>query len=125
MERIPAWLEAIVNTLATHQVMLFHYPDHFYIVKMEGDRDGSVQCTPFTKDTTGTVTCAWPDCVSASGRRHCEFWGMPWSECILPEKEPAQSEGKLIGAEIDREEVEERADEFMAKARNREKRGRG
>ena len=109
MEKIPVWLGEIVNTMETHQVMLFHHPDHFYIVKMEGDKDGSVQCTPFTKDTTGTVTCAWPDCVSNSSRHHCEFWGRPWSECTLPEKEPAQTEGKMLGAEIDREEAEERA----------------
>ena len=54
-EKIPVWLEEIVNTLDTHQVMLLHHPDHFYIVKMKGDRDGSVQCTPFTKDATGHV----------------------------------------------------------------------
>ena len=44
------WLEEIVNTLDTHQVMLLHHPDHFYIVMMKGDRDGSVQCTPFKVD---------------------------------------------------------------------------
>ena len=43
--------------------MLLHHPDHFYIVKMKGDRDGSVQCTLFAKDATGMFTCAWPDCV--------------------------------------------------------------
>ena len=58
MEKIPVWLGEITNTLATHQVMLFHHPDHFCIVKMEGDKDGSVQCTPFTRDATGTVRCA-------------------------------------------------------------------
>ena len=125
MEKIPAWLGEIINTMETHQVMLFHHPDHFYIVKMEGDRDGSVQCTPFTKDTTGTVRCAWPDCVSNSSRHHCDFWGRPWSECTLPEKEPAQTEGKLIGAEIDREEAEEQAQELMAEAWERGRRSRG
>ena len=119
MEKIPVWLGEIVDTLKTHQVMLFHHPDHFYIVKMEGDRDGSVQCTPFTKDTTGTVRCAWPDCVSGSSRRYCEFWGRPWSECTLPEKEPSQTEGKLIGAEINREEAEEQAQELIAKTWDR------
>ena len=119
MEKIPVWLGEIVDTLKTHQVMLFHHPDHFYIVKMEGDRDGSVQCTPFTKDTTGTVRCAWPDCVSGSSRRYCEFWGRPWSECALPEKEPAQTEGKLLGAEIDEEGAEEQAQELIAKPWNR------
>ena len=125
MEKVPVWLGEIVNTMETHQVMLFHHPDHFYIVKMEGDRDGSVQCTPFTKDTTGTVRCAWPDCVSNSSRNHCEFWGRPWSECTLPEKEPAQTEGKLLGAEIDREEAEEQAQELMAEAWERGRRSRG
>ena len=108
MDKIPIWLEEIVETLKTHQVMLFHHPDHFYIVKMEGDRDGLVQCTPFTKDMTGTVRCAWPDCVSERSRSYCEFWGRPWSECTLPEKEPAQTEGKLFGAKIDKEETGKR-----------------
>ena len=115
MEKIPVWLGEIVNTLETHQVMLYHHPDHFYIVKMEDDRDGSVQCTSFTRDTTGTVRCAWPDCVSGSSRSYCEFWGRPWSECTLREKEPAQTEGKLLGAEIDREEAEERVQALMAR----------
>ena len=33
-EKIPVWLEEIANTLDTHQVMLPHHPDRFYIVKM-------------------------------------------------------------------------------------------
>ena len=107
MDKIPAWLGEIFNTLETHQVMLFHHPDHFYIVKMAGDQDGAAQCTPFTKDATGTVTCAWPDCVSNSNRRYCELWGRPWSECTLPEKEPAQTQGKQLGAEIDKDETED------------------
>ena len=125
MEKIPVWLGEIGNTLKTHQVMLFHHPDHFFIVKMEGDRDGSVQCTPFTKDTTGTVRCAWPECVSESSRRYCEFWGRPWSECTLPEKEPAQTEGKLFGAVIDEEEAEEHAIEAIAKVLNPGRGSRG
>ena len=119
MEKIPVWLGEIVNTLETHQVMLYHHPDHFYIVKMEGDRDGSVQCTPFTRDRTGTVRCAWPACVSGSSRHYCEFWGRPWSECSLREKELAQTEGKLFGAEIDREEAEERVQALIADAWSR------
>ena len=39
-EKIPVWLEEIGNTLDTHQVMLPHHSDRFYIVKMSGDRDG-------------------------------------------------------------------------------------
>ena len=116
-EKIPLWLEELANTLATHQVMLLHHPDHFYIVKMQGDKDGSVQCTPFTKDPTGTVKCAWPDCVSARSRLHCEFWGRPWSECTLPEKEPAQTQGKMVGFLIDEEVAEEQAQELLGQAR--------
>ena len=125
MEKIPTWLDEIFNTLETHQVMLYHHPDHFYIVKMEGDKDGSVQCTPFTKDATGTARCAWPDCVSQSSRGYCEFWARPWSECALPEKEPAQTAGKLFGAEIDRQQAEERAQELIAKTWDRRRTSRG
>ena len=115
-KKIPVWLEEIVNTLDTHQVMLPHHPDHFYIVKMRGDRDGSVQCTPFTKDETGTFTCAWPDCVSGTSRQYCEFWGRPWKECSLPEKEPAQTEGKMLGAVFDEEETHERVQDLLEQA---------
>ena len=115
-KKIPVWLEEIVNTLDTHQVMLPHHPDHFYIVKMRGDRDGSVQCTPFTKDETGTFTCAWPECVSGASRQYCEFWGRPWKECSLPEKEPAQTEGKMFGAMFDEEETHERAQDLLDRA---------
>ena len=115
-EKLPVWLEEIVNTLATHQVMLPHHPDHFYIVKMNGDRGGSVQCTPFTKNTTGTFTCAWPDCLSSTSRRYCEFWGRPWLECTLPEKEPAQSQGKMFGAMADQEMMYEYAQELIDSA---------
>ena len=125
VEKIPVWLDEIVNTLETHQVMLYHHADHFYIVKMEGDKDKSVQCTPFTKDATGTARCAWPDCVSQNSRGYCEFWAKPWSECALPEKEPAQSAGKLFGAEIDRQEAEERAQELIAKTWDRRRTSRG
>ena len=76
---------------------LLHHPDHFYALKMKGDRDGSIQCTPFTKDVTGMFTCAWPDCVSGASRQYCEFWGRPWLECTLPEKEPGRTQGKIFG----------------------------
>ena len=115
-EKIPLWLEEIVNTLDTHQVMLPHHPEHFYIVKMKGDRDASVQCTPFTKDETGTFTCAWPYCVSSASRQYCEFWGRPWAECSLPEKEPAQTEGKMFGAMFDEEETHERVQNLLDRA---------
>ena len=115
-KKLPVWLEEIVNTLATHQVMLLHHPDHFYIVKMKGDRDGSVQCTPFTKDATGIFTCAWPDCVSSASRQYCEFWGRPWPECTLPEKELAQTQGKKFGAMVDEELTYEYAQELIDRA---------
>ena len=105
LRKIPGWLAEMVNTLLIHQVMLHHHADHFYIVKMEGDVDGSVQCTPFTRDMTGTVRCAWPICVSDTRRTHCEFWGTPWAECTLDELEPDQTEGKKIAALIDDEQV--------------------
>ena len=112
-EKIPVWLEEIANTLDTHQVMLPHHPDHFYVVKMRGDRDGSVQCTPFYRNETGEFTCAWPDCVSPASRKYCEFWGRPWAECSLPEKEPAQTDGKMVGAIFDEEEAYERVQEIL------------
>ena len=115
-EKIPVWLNEIANTLDTHQVMLPHHPEHFYIVKMRGDRDGSVQCTPFTKDEAGTFTCAWPDCVSDTSRLYCEFWGRPWSECTLPEKEPAQTQEKAVGAMLDEEVLREHAQELLDRA---------
>ena len=115
-KKLPVWLEEIVNTLATHQVMLLHHPDHFYIVKMKGDRDGSVQCTPFTKDAAGIFTCAWPDCVSSASRQYCEFWGRPWPECTLPEKELAQTQGKKFGAMLDEEMTYELAQDLIDRA---------
>ena len=115
-KKLPVWLEEIVNTLATHQVMLHHHPDHFYIVKMKGDRDRSVQCTLFTKDATGTFTCAWPDCVSSASRQYCEFWGRPWLECTLPEKEPAQAQQKMLGAMVDEEMTYEHAQDLIDRA---------
>ena len=112
-KKLPVWLEEIVNTLATHQVMLLHHPDHFYIVKMKGDRDGSVQCTQFTKDAAGIFTCAWPDCVSSTSRQYCEFWGRPWPECTLPEKELAQTQGKKFAAMLDEEMTYELAQDLI------------
>ena len=116
-KKLPVWLEEIVNTLATHQVMLLHHPDHFYIVKMKGDRDGSVQCTLFTKDATGTFTCAWPHCVSGASRQYCEFWGRPWLECTLPERDAAQTQSKMFGAIVDEEVTYEHDQELIERAR--------
>ena len=105
LRKIPGWLDEIVNTLLIHQVMLHHHPDHYYIVKMEGDVDGSVQCTPFTRDIADAARCAWPDCVSDTNRTHCEFWGRPWAECTLAELESDQTEGKRLAALIDGEQA--------------------
>ena len=112
-KKIPVWLEEIVNTLDTHQVMLPHHPDHFYIVKMKGDRDGMVQCTPFTKDEAGAFTCAWPVCVSGASRQYCEFWGRPWADCTLPEKEPEQTQAKAVGATFDEDVLREHAQDLL------------
>ena len=116
IKAIPEWLELIANTLEVHQVMLFHHPDRFYVVKLRGDKDGTVQCTPFVQDTTGGITCAWPDCVSSSIRLYCEFWGRPWSECRLPDKEIAQTQGKQVGAMLDEEESYERVQDLLDRA---------
>ena len=115
-KKIPVWLEEIVNTLDTHQVMLPHHPDHFYIVKMKGDRDGTVQCTPFTKDEAGAFACAWPICVSGASRQYCEFWGRPWADCTLPEKEPEQTQAKMFGALLDEEKTHERVQDLLDRA---------
>ena len=115
-EKIPVWLAEIANTLDTHQVMLPHHADRFYIVKMTGDRGGSVQCTPFTKGERGSFTCAWPDCVSGASRQYCEFWGGPWQECTLQEKEPEQTQGKMFGAIADEEETYERVQDLLERA---------
>ena len=115
-KKIPVWLEEIANTLDTHQVMLPHHSDNFYIVKMRGDRDGSVQCTPFTKDESGMFACAWPDCVSSASRHYCEFWGRHWAECTLPEKEPEQTQGKEFGSMFDEAEAYERVQDLLNRA---------
>lgn len=103
---IPQWLDLIASTMEIHQVKLFHHRDHFYVVKMSGDRDGSVQCTTFTRNAEETVTCAWPDCVSSVARSHCEFWSKPWSDCPLVQRDENQTDAKRVGALIDALEVE-------------------
>ena len=106
-EMIPKWLDMIANTMEVHQVRLFHHTDHFYIVKMSGDRDGSVQCTTFTRNAEEAVTCAWPECVSNTARLYCEFWSGPWSDCPLPQKDDDQTNAKKFGASLDAKEAEE------------------
>ena len=104
---IPKWLDLIADTMEVHQVRLFHHPDHFYVVKMSGDRDGSVQCTTFTRNAEDAVTCAWPECVSNTARAYCEFWSKPWSDCPLPQKDDDQTNAKKFGASLDAKEAEE------------------
>ena len=106
-EMIPKWLDLIANTMEVHQVRLFHHTDHFYVVKMSGDRDGSVQCTTFTRNAEDAVTCAWPECVSNTARAYCELWSKPWSDCLLPQKDDDQTNAKKFGASLDAKEAEE------------------
>lgn len=105
---IPQWLDLIENTMAVHQVRLFHHPDHLYVAKMSSGKDGSVSCTSFTLDPEGVPTCGWPECVSNRTRTICQFWNKPWSDCPMPQKEDAQTEGKVMAAYMDEEEAEER-----------------
>ena len=44
------------------------------------------------------------------------FWGRPWGECTLPEKEPEQTQGKMLGAMVDEEETYERAQDLLDRA---------
>ena len=60
---------------------------------------------PLSGDMTGTVRCAWPDCVSDTRRTHCEFWGTTWAECTLAELESDQTEGKKLATIIDEEQA--------------------
>ena len=89
-----------------HQVKLFHHRDHFYVVKMSGDRDGSVRCTTFTKNAEETVTCAWPDCVASVARSHCEFWSKPWADCPLTQRDENHTDAIKAAALMDAQGVE-------------------
>ena len=62
------------------------------------------------------VHLCWPHCVSAASRQYCEFWGRPWRECTLPEKESAQTQGKMFGAMVDEEETYERVQDLLDRA---------
>ena len=69
-----------------------------------------------TTAATGMFTCAWPDCLSSASRQYCEFWGRPWQECTLPEKETTQTQGKMFGAMVDEEITYEHAQELIDRA---------
>lgn len=98
----PGLIESIQNLMECHKVHLYDHPNEFYLVKMFGDLDGEVTFIRFSTDSEGETLCAWPDCSSWAGRQYCEYIGRPWRECVLPEKEPAQTEGKQQGAYLDR-----------------------
>ena len=101
MDSVPEWISLILGLLDCHKVYLYHRPEEFYLVKMAGDVDGEVMCIPFKTTDSGETKCAWPDCVSWSERRYCEYIQRPWKECELPEIEPAQTLSKEIGDEFD------------------------
>ena len=97
----PGLIESIQNLMECHKVHLYDHPDEFYLVKMFGDLDGEVIFIRFSTNAEGETLCAWPDCSSQSGRQYCEYIGRPWRQCLLPEKESAQTEGKREGAFLD------------------------
>lgn len=102
MDRAPDLIESIQNLMECHKVHFYDHPDEFYLVKMFGDLDGDVTFIRFSTNAEGETLCAWPDCSSWSGRQHCEYIGRPWRECLLPEKEPAQTDGKREAPVMDR-----------------------
>ena len=101
IDAVPGWLTEIVNLLECHKVYLYHRPQEFYLIKMFGDVDGELMPIRFVTTAEGETMCAWPDCVSWSARRYCEYIQRPWRQCLLPELEPAQSEGKRAADSLD------------------------
>ena len=101
IEAVPDWISQVNNLLECHKVHLYHHPEEFYLVKMFGDVDGELMCIPFSTTAKGETKCAWPDCVSSSARRYCEYLQGSWRECPLPELEPDQTQGKRIADEFD------------------------
>ncbi len=101
MDEVPDWISQVQNLLECHKVYLYHRPEEFHLVKMFGDVDGEVACVPFKINADGQTKCAWPDCVSSSGRQYCEYIQHFWSECPLPEIEPEQTLGKEMADEFD------------------------
>ena len=101
IDAVPAWLTEIMNLLECHKVYLYHRPQEFYLIKMFGDVDGELMPIRFRTTAEGETKCAWPDCVSWSARRYCEYIQQPWRECQLSELEPEQTEGKRIAVGLD------------------------
>ena len=101
IDSVPGWLSEIMNLLEYHKVYLYHRPEEFYLIKMFGDVDGELLPIPFKTTADGETKCAWPDCVSPSGRQYCEYIQQSWKECRLREMEPEQTEGKIVAAKID------------------------
>ena len=101
MDSVPKWISQLQDLLDCHKVSLYHHAEEFYLVKMAGDVDGEVMCISFKTTKEGETKCAWPDCVSWSERRYCEYIRDSWREYKLPELEPEQSLGKEIGDEYD------------------------
>ena len=58
-------------------------------------------CIRFKLGLGGETKCAWPDCVSSSERRYCEYIQHSWRECGLPEIEPEQSMAKQVADELE------------------------
>lgn len=104
IDAFPGWISQLENLLKCHKVYLYHHPQEFYLIKMFGDVDGDLMCIPFKTTGNGTTKCAWPDCVSFSARKYCEYIQRPWRECRLPEVEPAQTQGKTEAEEYDKSE---------------------
>ena len=96
MESVPEWITQVQDLRDCHKVYLYHHPGEFYLVKMSGDVDGELMCIPFKTADNGETKCAWPDCVSWSERRYCEYIQDSWRKCRLPEIEPEQKLGKDI-----------------------------
>ena len=102
IDSVPVWVSEIMNLLECHRVYLYHRPEEFYLIKMFGDVDGELVPIRFKTTAEGKPKCAWPDCVSSSGRQYCEYIQQPWRECRLPEMESEQTEGKRVADKLDR-----------------------
>ena len=101
IDAVPGWVSEVMNLLECHKVYLYHRPEEFYLIKMFGDLDGELTPIRFNTTAEGSTKCAWPDCVSSSARLYCEYIQRPWRECLLPEIEPAQAQGKGVADRLD------------------------
>ena len=105
IESIPKWLKWIVNLLTQHKVFLYHHPNVFYWVRMFGEPERQVLCTPIRTNTEGREICVWPECVQAGNRKFCEYIGDSWHKCRLQPLEPEQTEGKRVAKAYDRSDA--------------------